>query len=292
MKKIVFGIVMALCCFAATAQVNEQNLAALARGRQGDVGIAVIFRDKIYTVSNSGKYPLMNTFNIHVAMAALNRMENEKIPLDRKVTVKPGQLRKDVYSPMRKEHPSGKIQTTYRELLDYAVTYGDGNATDWLISFAGGIREIDSYIKQLGIANFNLSKTQYELGKDLNACYSNWGTPASVVQLLRKLNEGKILFEEHVDFLTELMEGSEPGKDKMRAGLPAEVGLAHISGRSDRLPKGAKPGDCDAGIITLPNGEKCYIAVLTKDSKESDASDAKLMADIAAMVFRQTFILR
>ncbi len=292
MKKIVLGIFLTLCCLTAGAQVNEQALASLVNGRQGEIGVAVIFRDKVYTVSNAGKYPLMDAFRIHVAVAAINKMENEKIPLDRKVTISPSQIHKDAVSPLRQKHPKGKIQTTYREILEYAVSYGDDIACDWLISFAGGPREIDNFIKSLGVTNFNISKTEAEMRRELNACYSNWSTPLSVVQLLKKVFDGNLLFEEHSDFLMDLMQDSSAGADKMRAGLDENTALAHIAGISDRTPKRVKVGDVDAGVITLPNGEQCYVAVLIKDSRESDSSDAKLMADIAAAVFRQIFILR
>lgn len=39
-------------------------------------------------------------------------------------------------------------------------------------------------------------------------------------------------------------------------------------------------------MIYLPNGEKCYIVVLIKDSRESDDDNAKIMADISNIVYR------
>ena len=39
-------------------------------------------------------------------------------------------------------------------------------------------------------------------------------------------------------------------------------------------------------LIYLPNGEKCYIVVLIKDSRESDDDNAKIMADISNIVYR------
>lgn len=35
----------------------------------------------------------------------------------------------------------------------------------------------------------------------------------------------------------------------------------------------------------MPSGEKCYIAVLIKDSKETDAENASIIADIAKEVY-------
>lgn len=35
----------------------------------------------------------------------------------------------------------------------------------------------------------------------------------------------------------------------------------------------------------MPDGDKCYIAVIVKDSKESDKANAKIMSDIMHVVY-------
>lgn len=81
------------------------------------------------------------------------------------------------------------------------------------------------------------------------------------------------------------MLASASGKDKFRAGLPKEVEVGHKTGMSYRTPEGIRMCDADVGVIYMPGGEKCYLAVLVKDSKESDAANAKIMADIAKKVY-------
>lgn len=75
------------------------------------------------------------------------------------------------------------------------------------------------------------------------------------------------------------------GKDKLIAGLPADIKFGHKTGHSDRTSDGIRICEADAGVIYLPNGEKCYIAVLIKDSRESDQNNVQIMADIASLVY-------
>lgn len=76
------------------------------------------------------------------------------------------------------------------------------------------------------------------------------------------------------------------GKDKLKAGLPAGIPLAHKTGHSDRMPDGLQISDADAGVIYLPDGEKCFLVVLIKDSRETDRDNAGIMADIAGITYR------
>ena len=81
------------------------------------------------------------------------------------------------------------------------------------------------------------------------------------------------------------MLASASGKDKFRAGLPKEVEVGHKTGMSYRTPEGIRMCDADVGVIYMPGGDKCYLAVLVKDSKETDAANAKIMADSAKKVY-------
>lgn len=76
------------------------------------------------------------------------------------------------------------------------------------------------------------------------------------------------------------------GKNKLIAGLPTDIKFGHKTGRSNRTADGIQISEGDAGVIYLPNGEKCYIVVLIKDSRESDDDNAKIMADISNIVYR------
>ena len=82
------------------------------------------------------------------------------------------------------------------------------------------------------------------------------------------------------------------GKDKIKAGLPDNIVLGHKTGSSDRLDDGTKIGDNDTGVIYLPNGKLCFLAIFIKDSRESDQTNTQIIADIARIMKRSfTYII-
>ena len=104
--------------------------------------------------------------------------------------------------------------------------------------------------------------------------------------MLEKIYASDVLCPEHRDFLCAVMESTTTGPDKLRAGVPPHLTLGHKTGHSDRWPDGVKAGDADAGVVTLPDGRRLYIAVFIRDSRESDAVNAAIIADVAAAACR------
>ena len=178
------------------------------------------------------------------------------------------------------------IRISYRDIIKYTVSISDNNTCDWLIRFVGGIDKVDSYIKSLGIKDMNFTETEESMHTDIMLCYNNWSTPLAIAQLLKKLHTENILTKEHFAFLETAMLDCVSGKNKLIAGLPTDIKFGHKTGRSNRTADGIQISEGDAGVIYLPNGEKCYIVVLIKDSRESDDDNAKIMADISNIVYR------
>lgn len=284
-RHILFIIILYVGFTTVHCQTIYQDINRIISNRNATVGVAVIYKDKKYTVANDGKYPLMSVFKLHIALAALKKIENENIPLDKKVYIEAGKMRKDTYSPLREKYPEQDINISYRDIIKYTVSLSDNNTCDWLIDFTGGIEKIDSYIKSLGIRDINLSETEYTMYKDIMNSYNNWATPLSVAQLLEKVYTEQVLTKEHFMFLEQIMTDTPTGKDKLKAGLPHNIRLAHKTGHSKRKDNNLLIADTDAGVIYLPNGEKIYIAVFIKDSKENDNDNAETIADIAKTIY-------
>lgn len=261
----------------------------MINGKHASVGVAVLYDGKAWTVNNDAHYPLMSVFKFPVAVAALKKMEKENIDLDSMVWIEPEQIRKNTYSPLAKQYPDQRIQISYRDLITYMVAHSDNNACDWLIAFAGGIDRVDAYIKSLGVDNFSLKETEQSMQEDISRSYRNWSTPLSIARLLEKVYSEDVLLKPHFLFLEAAMQASSTGKDKLKAGLPAGVVIAHKTGHSYRTPEGLRISEADAGVIYLPNGKKCYLVVLIRDSMESDAVNARIIADISRVVYQSLF---
>ena len=283
-KAVVSGLLFFQFLSVSASDITS-NIQEVIKGTNAQVGVAVLYKDDAVTVNNDDQYPLMSVFKFHIALAVLKKMEQEGIPLTAVVTLGPSDIDTKTWSPMYKKYKSKKITLSSGDLINYMVSQSDNNACNWLINFVGGIQNVNAFIKDLGIDQIQLIETEKSMEQDIRKTYNNWSTPLSVAQLLRKVYTDKVLSDEHFAFLERAMLASASGKDKFRAGLPKEVEVGHKTGMSYRTPEGIRMCDADVGVIYMPGGEKCYLAVLVKDSKESDAANAKIMADIAKKVY-------
>lgn len=270
----------------ALSKINTKHIEQIIENKKATIGVAIIYQDKVYTIGNNNKYPLMSAFKFHIAVTALNKMAKENIALDSMVCISKEKMHENTYSPLRDKYPDQDIHIPYKEIIKYTVSISDNNTCDFLIDFVGGIENVNSYIRSLGIDDFNFSKTEDDMHRDIMNSYNNWSTPLSMTQLIRKIYTENILSCEYFKFLEQTMLETSSGVDKLRAGLPGNIKLGHKTGHSDRRPDGVQIGEADSGVIYLPNGEKCYITVFIKDSKESDKDNARIMADIAKAVFQ------
>lgn len=285
LTKAVVSCLLLFQVLSVPASDLTSDIQEVIKGKKAQVGVAVLYKDDAVTVNNDDQYPLMSVFKFHIALAVLKKMEQEGIPLTAVVTLRPSDIDTKTWSPMYKKYKSKKITLSYGDLINYMVSQSDNNACNRLIYFVGGIQNVNAFIKDLGIDQIQLIETEKSMEQDLRKSYNNWSTPLSVAQLLRKVYTEKVLSDKHFAFLEKAMLASASGKDKFRAGLPKEIEVGHKTGMSYRTPEGVRMCDADVGVIYMPEGEKCYLAVLVKDSKESDAVNVKIMADIANKVY-------
>lgn len=268
----------------ATTAVRQQ-IETLLQDKKATVGVACSLDGHDFVLNDSVRYPLMSVFKLHVAVAALQRMEAEGTRLDELLTVDSAQMHRDTYSPLLGLYPSGNFRISYADLLHYALAQSDNNACDILITYAGGIGAVKRCIDRAGITGYDLTETEASMHADIPASYRNWAHPSSVVQLLQKILDGSLLNEEHTRFMRTTLVGTSTGLNKIRAGLPPEIILGHKTGSSGQLPDGLTIADNDAGFFYLPDGRLCLLVILVKDSRESDTTSAALIARIARIVY-------
>ena len=285
LSKAVVSSLLLFQVLSVSASDLTSDIQEVIKGKKAQVGVAVLYKDDAFTANNDDQYPLMSVFKFHIALAVLKKMEQEGIPLTAVVTLRPSDIDTKTWSPMYKKYKSKKITLSYGDLINYMVSQSDNNACNRLIYFVGGIQNVNAFIKDLGIDQIQLIETEKSMEQDIRKSYNNWSTPLSVAKLLRKVYTEKVLSDKHFAFLEKAMLASASGKDKFRAGLPKEIEVGHKTGMSYRTPEGVRMCDADVGVIYMPEGEKCYLAVLVKDSKESDAVNVKIMADIANKVY-------
>lgn len=262
----------------------QQRIDSLLRDLPARVGVYARSDGGTIEYRADEKFPMLSTFKVPVAIAAMQRMERERTPLSQTIDIAPSELLPDTYSPMRERHPDGWSGATLDSLIAYAVSLSDNNACDILIEYAGGIDCVAQSVTKAGISPMTIRATEEMMHRTIDNQRINVCTPRSAVHLMERLATAKLLSEPYTDALIRHMTATSTGADKLRAGLPPHTPLAHKTGSSDRTPQGVKIADNDMGMVTMPDGHQYFIAVFVADSHLDDRQNAAITASISRIV--------
>ena len=124
--------VLTASCDTATRQF-ESRLDEILSGHKAFVGVAVRTPGGETIARNDTLLPMMSVFKFPVALAVLDRMQREGIPLTQPISITPDLLLPGTYSPMRDSLPAGGGTLTLGQLLRYMVSESDNIACDILL---------------------------------------------------------------------------------------------------------------------------------------------------------------
>lgn len=270
---------------ASAQNVLEKQIQSIIKNTKAKVGVAVLTDSgESITVNDETSYAMLSTFKFPLALAVLNHMEKNNIPLDSALFVTRADLLPNTYSPLRDENPAGNIHIPLRKLLEYNIALSDNNACDILIRFLGGTAMIQQYVDRLGIRDMTITATEDDMHR-LDNPYLNTTQPSAAVELLEKFMTRKLLSPVYQQFLEKTMIATSTGTDKIKGMLPESVVVGHKTGSSDRTKAGIKIADNDMGFVFLPDGHHFSIAVFVMESKETDRENAAVIAKISKTVY-------
>lgn len=290
MKNLSIAVVLATAalfaaCASPSGRTLDGRLAEYLDTLPARVGVFVRTDDGAEANYNADEeFPMLSTFKFPMALAVMKKMDREGIEPSQTVAVGARQLLPDTYSPMRERYGAIDLTPTLDELLSYCVSQSDNNACDILIDYAGGIDSVARYVAEAGVEPMRITATEEAMHTATERQRDNAASPRAMVELLSRFREGRLLSQPYRDTLMRYMTETSTGPDKLRAGIPDTAVLAHKTGSSDRTAEGIKIADNDIGIISLPDGRACYIAVFVCDSPMSDAENAAVVANVARMV--------
>lgn len=282
-------ISLSLIILQATAQTNiplRQEIQDIIQDKKATVGVAIIFDGTdTLTVNNQYRYPTMSVYKFHQALAVLDYLNKHNLPLEQQVYVSKSALLPETHSPLRDKKPEGNFYMPIKELMQYSVSQSDNNACDILFNFLGGTAPVEQYIKNLGIQQIAITKTEQEMSEDFDNQYGNWTTPYAAVQLLEIFLQQKLFASNYKIFLSDALIQTSTGKDKIKGLLPSGTIVGHKTGMSSRNSNGVKAGDNDLGFIKLPNNKNLSIAVFIVNSTEDDRTNAEIIAQISKAAY-------
>ena len=222
-------------------------------------------------------------------MAVIEQFRREDRSIDEKVSVaKDDMVAEGQHSPMRDANPEGG-EFSVRDLIRSSLIESDGTASDVLLRVAGGPREIQDFLTQIGIEDTKVVSTEKEIGRDWGTQYLNWTTPNSASSLLRHLYITAAKKESEDDvvdnaLIIQFMGLSTNGAGRLKGLLPNGTIVPHKTGTSSTL-NGLTTATNDIGIVYLPNGDHIAISVFVCDSKADARNREAVIAKIAKAVW-------
>ena len=237
---------MALCAqpaFAASSQrlqPLEQQLAWLVSGKSANLGVAALdlTTGEVLSVNGHDAFPMASTVKVAVAANYLAQVEHGRRSLNEVI--------------------GGKSAAS---LLDAMITRSDNYATDLLIRNLGGPQVLQSWLTQQGVNGVRIDRSIARLLADKRDLYDvrDSSTPIAMVQLLQKLDAGKMVNPSSRAYLLSLMARCKTGKNRMRALLPDGTKVEHKTGTLNNYTS-------DVGFITLPDGRRLAVAFFARGS--------------------------
>jgi beta-lactamase class A len=244
-------------------QTFEQQLASLIESRPGSYGVAALDlkTGELISVRGDEPFPMASTVKIAVAANYLAQVEYGRRSLDDLI--------------------GGR---SARSLIDAMMIHSDNRATDILIRNLGGPATLQSWLTQRGITGLRVDRNIAQL---LSSKRDLWDirdstTPKAMVELLAKIDSGKLLRPESRTYLLDVMARCQTGKNRMRALLPSWARVEHKTGTLNGYAS-------DVGFITLHDGRRIAVALFARGGTDRPATIAwatKAIYDVFANSFR------
>lgn len=223
---------------APALQSLEQQLASVVSNRSGDFGLAALDlrTGEMVSVRGDEPFPMASTVKIAVAANYLVQVEYGRRSLDDRI--------------------GGR---SARSLMEAMIIRSDNHATDVLIRDLGGPDTIQAWLNQHTIKGLRIDRNIAQLLRAKRDLYDvrDSSTPRAMVDLLWRIDSGKLLRPESQSYLLGLMARCATGKNRIRGLLPAGTRVEHKTGTLSGL-------STDVGFITLPNGHRVAVAFFAR----------------------------
>lgn len=286
-----------------------------ARGVGGSVGLAAIHIESGLRVSLNGdqRFPMASVYKIPIALQILRQVEGGVTRLTDTVAVSPEDHRPG-HSPLAVGSPWRTARVTVDSLMRLMLTHSDNTATDLLLRLAGGPLAVTARLRQLGVAEMDVDRSEARTFADLwgipdsvpesrlsrrqafrlrdavplaerQAARERYGedprdtaTPDATADLLALIVEGVGLRPESRDYLLTLLGETRTGPRRLRGLLPPETEVAHKTGTMGGAIN-------DVGIVTLPDGSRLAVAVFVNSLRTGTRQRERTIARLSRSLY-------
>lgn len=239
--------------------------------QNGDVGVYFEYLPSGVSigVNDRTEIKLASLSKVPLAMSIMKKIENKKLSLDDKLTIKKDELDKGFGNLWEK----GEGATfTVKELLDYLLKESDNTAYNVLFDALTAEEVMDVY------DNLDVEINSRETIPIVS--------PKSYSSIFRSLYLSSYLSVQDSSYLLDILTKTN-FKDKIPAGIPANISIAHKIGVFDLTESDGKVYT-DCGIVYFPN--RPYTLCIFVKNSESEAK--KHMAYISRIIYSYLLIVK
>jgi beta-lactamase class A len=299
-------------------RVLEARIRELARGFDGDVGIAVRDVASGWTTSWNGRryFPQQSVSKFWVAITAFQAVDAGQLDLDQQVTVR----REDLtlfHQPIAARVDADGYTTTLGDLVFRALTQSDNTANDFVLRRAGGPEAVRSMLSRFGLEGvrfgpgerlmqsqiaglqwqpaFSVGRAFYTARSRVpldrrRELFENYiddpidgATPEGLVNGLSRLRRGELLSPRSTERMLSIMSQTRTGPQRLTGGLAPDWGIAHKTGTGQELGT-TQTGYNDIGILTSPDGRHYAVAVMIGRTSQPIPVRWELMQNVTRSV--------
>lgn len=254
----------------------------------GTVGIAFISDFDTVTVNNGVHFPMMSVFKLHQSLAVVHTLNNIGASIDSVIHVTDSEIDSETWSPMLKKYREPDFDISIRDLIKYALTVSDNNASNLLFKRIVSPTATDTFIRS--IANDTTFKIKYsedEMKKNHALAYLNYTSPLSAASLIKQVFESPLIMSSSIDSIRKDLATVTTGLDRLGSIIPQYPNLffAHKTGSGYRNYIGELAAHNDVGYFRLPDNRTYAIAVFIRDYSGTETEASAVISHIAQTVY-------
>ncbi len=246
----------------------EQQIAQLAEGSQGRIGVAAIdlsTGERLSILGNQA-FPMASTSKIAIVATYMEMVDQGRLSLTSEFPISAGR-----YLPAA-------------ELIDLIITRSSNPATDALLGAVGGVSAVNAWARRAGIADFNLTRDIATLVREDGRIdpvsqidLRDSSTPEAMVELVTGIYQGRWHNPQSRAVIVNAMERCRTGTRRIPALLPAGTLVAHKTGSLNNTSS-------DIGVITAPDGRSIAVAIYVTGQGTRANREARI-ASIARAIY-------
>lgn len=271
-----------------TEAINE-----IIKNAPGTVGVAYVSSKDTVLINNGVRYPMMSVFKLHEALSVADFLRRNDRGVDSVLVVEERDLDRNTWSPMLEEarYATTPFKVSVGELMRYALTSSDNNASNILFERIVSPKETDAYIRRIAPDTaFSIAWSERDMKRAHELAYENYTSPLSAALLIKEVYSDERYTDEIGNFIKKALSEVTTGEDRLGSGVSEEEGVyfAHKTGSGYRNHRGELSAHNDVGYFRLADGRDYALAVFVRDFRSTEEEASEIIASISKAV-RKSF---